>query len=427
MTPPDHTPADDNWRVRQAFLATMRHDLRTPLNAIIGYSEMLLEDCEEEDPENFTPQLQYILDAGKRLLLLVNDILDQNKIANDPFIDVMAYCDRIHFALRSPLNIVVGFCEILEERSSTLGHDVFVDDLQKIDQAGQRLEVLLNEMKSLATMAIQPRPTQPAEKNTAVFNMAEDAVTTMRTLEEEAARSGRLTGHLLVVDDDEENREILARRLVREGHQVTLAINGREALDLLRQHGAKTYDVVLTDVMMPEMNGYEVLKEIKADPNLRDIPVIFLSALDDTDSVLWGIEMGAQDYLPKPFNQVLLRARIGASLEKKRLRDLELAYMHHVQQFIKAAAAVEAGEYKPDLLDYAAKRTDELGRLARVFQNMAYEIQAREARLKQEVKELKIQINRQKEEAQVAEIVESDYFQTLQQKTQKLKALFDEE
>src|SRR6185437_7490263 len=124
---------------------------------------------------------------------------------------------------------------------------------------------------------------------------------------------------LPVVDDNDDNRYTLTRRLAREGYRnLTTATNGREALDLLQ---AKPFDLVLLDIMMPDMNGYEVLERMKDGAGLRDIPVIMISALSEIDSVIRCIELGADDYLPKPFNPTLLRARVGASLEKKRLRD----------------------------------------------------------------------------------------------------------
>ena len=131
-------------------------------------------------------------------------------------------------------------------------------------------------------------------------------------------------GHILVVDDNRMNRIKLSRSLELKGHNVGLAEDGQQALDML---GAQSYDVVLLDIIMPGMDGYQVLEIVKADPELRDIPVIVISALDEVDSAVRCIEMGAEDYLPKPFNPVLLQARLNASLQKKKLRDLEKAYL----------------------------------------------------------------------------------------------------
>jgi phosphoserine phosphatase RsbU/P len=146
---------------------------------------------------------------------------------------------------------------------------------------------------------------------------------------------------LLVVDDNDDNRYTLTRRLAREGYDnVATAVNGRDALEKLQSTAS---DLVLLDVMMPEMNGYEVLERMKASPALRDIPVIMISALSEMDSVIRCIELGAEDYLPKPFNPTLLRARVNASLEKKRLRDAVRASLARLEQEIDAARKLQLG------------------------------------------------------------------------------------
>jgi sigma-B regulation protein RsbU (phosphoserine phosphatase) len=146
---------------------------------------------------------------------------------------------------------------------------------------------------------------------------------------------------LLVVDDNDDNRYTLTRRLAREGYtNLTTAANGSEALDLLQ---AKPFDLILLDIMMPGTNGYQVLEHMKANPALREIPVIMISALSELDSVIRCIELGAEDYLPKPFNPTLLRARVGASLEKKRLRDAVRASLARLEQEMDAARKLQLG------------------------------------------------------------------------------------
>ncbi len=137
-----------------------------------------------------------------------------------------------------------------------------------------------------------------------------------------------LQGHILVVDDLPTNRLRLSIGLRKQGHTVAEAGNGRQALEMLH---AECFDLVLLDILMPEMDGYEVLKQMKEDSALRDVPVIVISAQDELESVVRGIELGAEDYLPKSFDPVLLRARIGACLEKKQLRDKEQAYIREIQ------------------------------------------------------------------------------------------------
>lgn len=156
---------------------------------------------------------------------------------------------------------------------------------------------------------------------------------------------------VLVVDDNEMNRDMLARRLQRQGHSVAMATDGREALAMLE---AEPFDLVLLDIMMPGMNGFELLQHLRShpDPAFVHLPVILISALDDADSVVKGIEMGADDHLPKPFNPHILRARVGASLAKKRLRDREQLHARALEREIDIARGIQAG-FLPDALPRA--------------------------------------------------------------------------
>lgn len=186
---------------------------------------------------------------------------------------------------------------------------------------------------------------------------------------------------ILVVDDDRINRLVLANQLEMEGHHVVTAEHGRRALDLLH---ARRFDIVLLDLVMPEMDGFQTLERIKADEELRDIPVIVISAIDEMSSVVRSIQMGAADHLSKPCDPFLLRARIGASLAAKRLRDQDAEYRRQVAVLTKAAADLEAGLFNPADLATVAARADSLGQLARVFQRMSREVFAREQHLQQQ-------------------------------------------
>src|SRR5258706_626902 len=145
-------------------------------------------------------------------------------------------------------------------------------------------------------------------------------------------------GRILVVDDVEMNRDLLARRLQQQGHTVSLAENGRRALERLR---AEEFDLVLLDIMMPEMDGYQVLGEMMGDAVLKNVPVIMISAVTEMDSVVKCIEIGATDYLPKPFNAVLLKARVVSTLEKKRLRDKERLYAKSLERDLEIGREIQ--------------------------------------------------------------------------------------
>jgi class 3 adenylate cyclase len=136
---------------------------------------------------------------------------------------------------------------------------------------------------------------------------------------------GQSGARLLVVDDNKVNRLLLTRSVELQGHSVASAENGRVALEMLRR---EAFDLLLLDMEMPEMDGFQVLEQLMHDLQLRDLPVIVTSSLEGIDSVVRCIELGAEDYLTKPVNPVLLKARIGASLEKKRLRDQQKDLLH---------------------------------------------------------------------------------------------------
>lgn len=137
---------------------------------------------------------------------------------------------------------------------------------------------------------------------------------------------------ILVVDDNEMNRDMLSRRLKRQAYEVIVAEDGQQALSMVKEH---PFDLVLLDIMMPNISGYEVLERLKQDDGTRHIPIIMISAVDDLDSVVRCIELGAEDYLFKPFNPVLLKARVGASLRKNRMAAGSLMpIVHSIQSAV---------------------------------------------------------------------------------------------
>jgi len=422
--PPDEAspePAAEADRARRALLANLRHELRTPLNAVIGYSEMLLEDVADAGPEELSPDLERINAAGMDLLALVNDALNPARVAAvETGEDLESLGASLRHALLTPITTVVGYSEMLLEEAEDLGAGDAVPDLQKIHASAERFLSLIDDVADFSRIEAGEATSRLEVSETS--EMIRAAVTTGGSVREEAAV--REDGNpLLIVDDNEINRDVLARQLQRQGHATAVAENGRRALEMVRE---QEFALMLLDIMMPEMNGHEVLRRLKADARLRDIPVIMISALDETETVVRCIEMGAEDYLPKPFDPVLLRARIGACLEKKRLRDAEVEYLRNVDRVTAAAASVEAGEFDPRAIEQVAGRTDELGRLARVFGRMAREVRAREQRLKQEVRQLRIEIDETRTARQVAEITETDYFKDLQKKADRLRLRADD-
>jgi class 3 adenylate cyclase len=210
---------------------------------------------------------------------------------------------------------------LIEDASDAPGEAEFAADLRRSRPPRASCS---NSSRTSFASPTSSRRRELAPANAGVSTMIANLVSTIHAMDDAHARPLERGGLVLVVDDSETNRDLLARRLVREGYEVECAADGERALQAIR---LRQFDLVLLDIMMPGLNGYQVLERLKTTPELRDIPVIMISALDEIDSIVRCIELGAEDYLPKPFNPVLLRARVEASLEKKRLRDREQAYL----------------------------------------------------------------------------------------------------
>ena len=330
---------------KKAVLAHLRHELRTPLNAIIGYSEMLLEDTDDPGAERFAPQWEKIHSAGKLLLSHVNTVLDASRLElmTETEIDLEALGSRLRHETRAPLSTVLEVCRALHQDAADTGSLNFSAELDKIQGAARKLSQLIDTTIQSVVLGTTypPAPTEgvaeapqipaPVEPAAIALPALPDSIVAVESGTEETGQ-----GHILVVEDSPTNRELLIYRLEQHGYTVDIAANGRRALEKMAE---ASFDLVLLDVMMPEMDGYEVLHLMKADPNWRHIPVIMISALDEIDSIVRCIEMGAEDYLPKPFNPVLLKARVSACLEKKRLRDQEVHFHEQQMELFKQLEA----------------------------------------------------------------------------------------
>ncbi len=230
--------------------------------------------------------------------------------------------------LRTPLNQIIGYSEMVTEEGDVQPREELVADLRRVAAAGHRILELIEENFTAGS-------DDRRGANTTTRNRPDSFGRESRRVSTQLAAA---PGLLLVVDDDAENREVLSRRLIKQGHEVRTATNGPDALQLMAE---TAFEVVLLDIMMPDMDGYEVLGRIKGDRRLQHIPVIMISAIDEVQSVVRCIEAGAEDYLAKPFDPTLLKARIGASLEKKRGRDRETALYEQLQQNYKRLLEVE--------------------------------------------------------------------------------------
>ena len=291
----------------------LRHELRTPVNHLIGYTELLLE--EDGIPPASAVQLESIRSVARQVLELVPGMLAEDGTPGDSARALGAHVRELE-STAAALRAAPGALPVA--------------DLDRLVSAAARLGELAQRLTtgSLTATRNSGAPQAP---------VAGDLET------------------ILVVDDDEANRDVLGRRLQRLGYGVIEARDGVEALERMADGGI---DLVLLDVMMPRLDGFAVLERHHDDPAIRDIPVIMISALDDMASVVRCIEAGAEDYLPKPFDPVLLKARVGACVEKKRLRDTEKALLATVQE-----QAAELRAWNSQLEQRVADQVREVERL----------------------------------------------------------------
>jgi adenylate cyclase len=302
--------SNEDDRLHRMLLTYVRQEFEAPVRAILGYAEIMIEDAQQQGNHSFVSDLQRLNQSAVRLKELVLGLLDPTLVDRD-FADFRRH---LRHDLRTPISSIKGLGEMLLEDAQAQGNAAQVRDLEKLLETTAHLLAQIDALVDFGGRALPATADRPGTAGT----ILKPVPALPSSLASHQARPSRI----LIVDDTEATRELLARRLGREGHHVVEVANGRAALDRV---ALENFDLILLDMMMPDLNGYEVLTQLKADVRFRHIPVIVISALDEIDSVVRCIEAGAEDYLSKPFDPVLLRARIGASLEKVRLRESEQA------------------------------------------------------------------------------------------------------
>jgi adenylate cyclase len=250
----------------------------------------------------------------------------QGSFATDD--DFTKFKAKLRHDLRTPLNAVKGYSELIMEEAHDSGREHLVADAGRILAAAEQLLSQIDRLVAMTDPAALGTPESLPLLVTPSRDLVGQLMQSISPIASTRTRDQSHSSRILVVDDILANRELLSRRLSRNGHVVSMVDGGKSALQLL---AATQFDLVLLDLMMPDMNGFEVLRHLKSDPSTQHIPVIMISALDEIDSTVRCIEAGAEDYIPKPFDPVLLNARIDASLERKRLRDREQAFIDELQ------------------------------------------------------------------------------------------------
>jgi class 3 adenylate cyclase len=308
--------SDEDARLQHALLAHLRQEFTAPAAAILGYAEMLIEDATRLRLSAFLPDLERIRTAGSALQNLLTTVLARNGEVIDR--------SKLRHDLRTPMNAIKGYGEMLVEDATESGQEALVADLSRLLAAVQGVLARIDALVDFTGQPDERSVTAAALDHAGV----DGTLRVIRAAGLDIARTAQ-RGRILVVDDNAANRDLLSRRLVRAGHEVKEADGGVAALAMLAD---ETFDLVLLDLIMPDISGYEVLSALKSRPVTTDIPVIMISALDDLDSIVRCIEAGAVDYLPKPFDPTLLYARIGATLENKFLRDREKLMLDEIKR-----------------------------------------------------------------------------------------------
>lgn len=314
-------------RLRKVRLANVRQELFAPANAILGYGELLREAAVELGLGDLLPDLDRMVEASRQLHGDVDNLLDL-KAAAELFAggDAAQIERRLRHDLRTPMSAIKGYGElVLEELDGRAGNALRTDleiVVAEVSHLLERLDGIVDFSRSEGAAIGSGTPADAAGE------MFSGIVRSIRSIDDQPLET-TLTGHILVVDDMASNRDLLARRLKRDGHRVAEADGGRAALSAVV---GQDFDLILLDLMMPDMNGFDVLAQLKADERTRDIPVIMVSALGERDSMIRCIQAGAEDYLEKPVNPVLLKARIGASLERLSWRLRERQYLDRLEQ-----------------------------------------------------------------------------------------------
>jgi MinD-like ATPase involved in chromosome partitioning or flagellar assembly/DNA-binding response OmpR family regulator len=433
-SPNNGTPKMKTSQVQHTLMAYLRHELCTPIDAMMGYSTMLLEELQTQPESILVADLHKIHTCSQQLLTLVSTILDPVQLEMSQIDgELSRFGAELRMELLTPISTIVGYCEmLLEEAPAEL-----IPDLDKIHTAAHQLLSLVNDIVQLAQQQLQ-RLTVPDASSRLVLEhpataiLLRSATTTLETIDRESTLPQAQGGMILVVDDNPTNCDLLSRQLKRQGYTVTTATNAHQALRLLK---AIAYDLILLDAIMPEIDGLELLQQLKQDDRFKHIPAIVISALETIDVAVKCIELGAEDYLQKPCDPILLHARITTSLEKKRLRDREILYRQQVEHLTTAATAIETKTFNPNSLDDLSQQPHQLGQLARVFQQMARSIDSREQVLEQQIQRLQSGIDfrsvreasasaerlRQRGQKQrlVAEITATEHFQQLQHRTKR--------
>ena len=310
----------------QVILKNIKHDLINPINAMIGYSELILDTLDEAGDRALKRDMQSIYHSSTAIFAIIQELFSDKTKAGDDIGSVILNED-LHYSIRTPLSNIVGLSELILEDTATVT-DLDLQDIQdsvsKINQAGKRLLKLINDLSKYSDLS----DSDLMENYYTDLYLKESSIRNFQFNTE--AKIPDKIGTILIVDDESANLDIIDKILQQSNHKTFTAESGEEALKILKKESAKI-DLILLDLIMPEVNGMDLLKKLKDNNNTYHIPVIMLSALDEIDTIVECISMGADDFLIKPVNRILLHARLNNALEKKYFHDKEIKYQKQIK------------------------------------------------------------------------------------------------
>ncbi len=301
------------------FAMRLARNLAEPAEAILGYQTLLHEAVSRKGPHAALPDLEKISDAVNGL----NERLEELGAAGDTLEGDPDAQKKLRHDLRNLTNAIIGYGEmVLEDFEETISPPARYD-----------LSALLQEARNLAAKIDDTADgdSHDRERELALAAGLE------RILAEGENSQATHTGRILVVDDTPANRDILTRLLEQRGHSVLAVGSAAEAFEALNH---ESFDLALLDILMPDVNGIVVLETLKGKPELSEMPVVMVSGLRETDAIARCIIAGAEDYLPKPIDPVLLHARVDACLEKLVWRRKEQEFVDRIEQEKERADAL---------------------------------------------------------------------------------------
>ncbi|UDL95381.1 response regulator [Lichenihabitans sp. PAMC28606] len=328
QTPAPKSDTLETDQMARALASFVRAEFEAPVHVVAGFVDLLIEDAHRDGMDHYLSDLAKIKVASDRLDQMVVGLLD-GVHEGLPLAgrEIEAMSSKLRHDLRTPITAILGYGELLSEEARDNGDDAFCGTIDGMVDASRRLLGQIDGMmhllrgQGLTPTTVEETPAEPPKLQQAV-----EAIRAV--LFDQHVLQPKTVGRILVVDDNVSNLDLLSRRLTRDGHSVELCDSGEGALAKLK---SEPFDLVLLDLIMPGMNGIDVLRQLRSDSATRQLPVVMISAMDEVDGAVRCIEAGADDFLSKPLNPVLLQARINAALERKLLREREAAITERLQ------------------------------------------------------------------------------------------------